>query len=474
MKALTAFLILIMAPTLFAQTPQVEWWVAVGDSNSDKAVGIYQTPDGGYMVGGHARSFGGCFQDCFFIRLNGDGDTLWTRTHGSPTGSENINGFSRTPGGGYIAVGSYQHPSYSPQFYLFEIGYGHPDYAETGYGVVALEEGGYVFTGSATRTVGGTQAAVVKIDTAGVIEWDVYYGLQELDVGYSVIATDDSCYIIAGSSSAFVSPGNKDLLLMKVDANGDTLWLKNYGGEQDDRAYKVIQTSDGGMIAVGYSISYGGGYYKDWYIVRADSMGDTLWTRAYGNPYEDVAMDVKELPNNGGFVVAGSMHDGQWDACVLRLDVNGDSLWGFTVGGTGYEIAYGIELTDDGGYIICGQTDSYGQGNYDVYIVKLSPDISGIEDGAHRALPDNIYMGRNYPNPFNASTTISYSLPEPVDIRIEIFDILGRRVERLFSGPQQEGAHTVTWRPGDISSGVYYYRVGTEDFNQRRSCLLIK
>jgi hypothetical protein len=202
MKALTAFLILIMAPALFAQAPQVEWWVAVGDSNSDKAVDIYQTPDGGYMVGGHARSFGGCFQDCFFIRLNGNGDTLWTRTHGSSTGSENINGFSRTPGGGYIAVGSYQHPSYSPQFYLFEIDangdsvwtgrYGHPDYAETGYGVVALEEGGYVLTGSASRDVGGTQAAVVKIDTAGVIEWDVYYGLQELDVGYSVIATEGS------------------------------------------------------------------------------------------------------------------------------------------------------------------------------------------------------------------------------------------------------------------------------------------
>jgi hypothetical protein len=168
------------------------------------------------------------------------------------------------------------------------------------------------------------------------------------------------------------------------------------------------------------------------------------------------------------------MHDGQWDACVLRLDVNGDSVWAFTVGGTGYEIAYGIELTDDGGYIICGQTDSYGQGSYDVYIVKLSPDISGIEDGDYGALPDNIYLGQNYPNPFNASTIINYSLPQPADIRIEIFDILGRRVETLFSGPQQAGEHTVSWSPGDISSGVYYYRIGSEDYNQSRSCLLIK
>jgi hypothetical protein len=473
-----------MAPALSGQVPQVEWWVAVGDSNNDKAISVYQTPDGGYMVGGYTHSFGGGFHDCLFIRLDENGDTLWTRIQGSPNGAELVYDFSKTPDGGYVAVGSHNYPFYLSQFYLLKIDangdsvwsglYGHGDYAEIGYGVEALDDGGYIFTGSASRTVGGTQAAVVKIDTAGNIEWDVYYGLNETDVGYSVVATDDGCYIVAGSSSGFVSPGNRDLLLMKVDANGDTLWLKNYGGEQDDRAYKVIQTADGGVIAVGYSISFGGGYTKDWYIVRADSAGDTLWTRAYGNPYEDVALDVKELPDNGGFVVAGSMHDGQWDACVLKLDVNGDSIWAFTVGGPGYEVAYGIELTDDGGYIICGQTDSYGQGGYDFYIVKLSPDFTGTGEDGYSVLPDNPDLYQNYPNPFNAATTISYSLPQAADIRIEVYDILGRRVETLFSGPQAAGEHAVSWRPGEISSGVYFYRIGSKDYNQSRGCLLVK
>ncbi|UCC80954.1 MAG: T9SS type A sorting domain-containing protein [Candidatus Zixiibacteriota bacterium] len=104
-------------------------------------------------------------------------------------------------------------------------------------------------------------------------------------------------------------------------------------------------------------------------------------------------------------------------------------------------------------------------------ILRLTP--TGIEEVSSLNL-GGFSLPQNYPNPFNASTTISYSLPEPADIRIEIFDILGRKVETLFSGLQEAGEHTVSWRPGDISSGIYYYRIGSEDFGQSRSCLLIK
>jgi hypothetical protein len=104
-------------------------------------------------------------------------------------------------------------------------------------------------------------------------------------------------------------------------------------------------------------------------------------------------------------------------------------------------------------------------------ILRLTP--TGIEEVSTLNL-GNFSLPQNYPNPFNASTTISYSLPRPADIRIEVFDILGRRVETLFSGPQQAGEHTVKWRPGNISSGIYYYRIGSEDFGQSRSCLLVK
>ncbi|UCE64936.1 MAG: T9SS type A sorting domain-containing protein [Candidatus Zixiibacteriota bacterium] len=104
-------------------------------------------------------------------------------------------------------------------------------------------------------------------------------------------------------------------------------------------------------------------------------------------------------------------------------------------------------------------------------ILRLTP--TGIEEVSTLNL-GGFSLPQNYPNPFNASTTISYSLPQAADIRIEIYDILGRKLETLFSGPQEAGEHTANWNPGNISSGVYYYRIASEDFNQSRSCLLIK
>lgn len=88
--------------------------------------------------------------------------------------------------------------------------------------------------------------------------------------------------------------------------------------------------------------------------------------------------------------------------------------------------------------------------------------------------PIEFSLPQNYPNPFNAATTISYSLPRSADIRIEIYDILGRKVETLFSGPQKAGEHRINWRPEGISSGVYYYRVESKDYRQTRNCLLLK
>jgi hypothetical protein len=126
---------------------------------------------------------------------------------------------------------------------------------------------------------------------------------------------------------------------------------------------------------------------------------------------------------------------------------------------------YSCEIQVEGDYVFVADV-------YSLLILYFDETAGTFE--AINEIPGDFFLPQNYPNPFNASTTISYSLPKPADIRIEIFDILGRRAETLFSGPQRAGEHTVNWRPGDLSSGVYYYRIGSEDFGQSRSCLLIK
>jgi len=123
------------------------------------------------------------------------------------------------------------------------------------------------------------------------------------------------------------------------------------------------------------------------------------------------------------------------------------------------------DMVVDGNYI-------YSASMLYFIILYFDPTTGTIEQVSR--FPAEFLLPQNYPNPFNASTTISYSLPQAADIRIEIYDILGRRVETLFSGPQRAGEHMVNWKPGDISSGVYYYRIGSDVFNKSKSCLLIR
>jgi hypothetical protein len=286
--------------------------------------------------------------------------------------------------------------------------------------------------------------------------------------------------LIAGESPNFNDiEWNYDLFLMKTNSTGDTLWTKSYGGLEEERAYRVRETADGGYIAVGHSISFGGGYTKDWYIVRTDANGDSLWTRSYGNPYEDVAMDVKELPDNKGFLVAGGIHDGLWNAHVLCLSADGDSLWAVEAGGDGYEIAYGIELTDDGGFIICGQTDSYGAGGNDIHIVKFSPFSLSVDDDDNDILPRRITLHQNYPNPFNPITSIEFNVPRRSNVSIRVFNLLGQKVIELTDDEYPAGSHRVTWDGNavngeQVASGIYFYRIETEDYTETRKMLLLR
>ena len=150
---------------------------------------------------------------------------------------------------------------------------------------------------------------------------------------------------------------------------GDTLWTRTYGGVDDDIGYSVQQTSDGGYFVAGYT-----GVYPqyDFYLVKTDPDGDTLWTRTYGGSGYDKAHCGVQT-SDGGYMVAGgtqSFGAGDWDVYLVKTDGNGDSLWTRTYGGDRWDWARSIQQTSDGGYIIAGLTQSFGAGWNDVWILK--------------------------------------------------------------------------------------------------------
>jgi hypothetical protein len=201
--------------------------------------------------------------------------------------------------------------------------------------------------------------------------WTKTYGGTGQEQGYSVQQTFDGGYIIVGHTSSF-GAGGYDIYLIKTDENGDTLWTKTYGGTNADQGYGVQQTSDSGYILVGHTDSYGGGLY-DIYLIKTNANGDTIWTKTYGGINRDEGRSVQQT-SDGGYIITGgtqSFGAGNYDVYIIKTDANGDTMWTKVYGGTELDIGLSIrEISDHSGYILVGETTSFGSGDYNIYVLR--------------------------------------------------------------------------------------------------------
>lgn len=290
---------------------QITFQKTFGGVNADYGRCVQQTSDGGYIITGYTQSSGAGDNDVYLIKLNLNGDTLWTKTFGR---SDNDRG-------------------------LF---------------VRQTTDGGYKITGL-TRAPGLNTEDIflVKTDVNGDSLWTKTLGGTNGEAGTCV-----GGYIISGQTASF-SVNHYDLYLLKTDASGNITWEKTYGGPSgDEMAYHIQQTADGGYIATGY---YTVGNIIDLLLVRTNSSGDTLWCKTYGGAGVDQGLCVNQT-SDGGFIVAGTTQSfgaGIYDAYLIKTDANGDTLWTKTYGGTLVENALSIQQTTDGGYIFSGNTTSF-------------------------------------------------------------------------------------------------------------------
>jgi predicted secreted protein len=196
------------------------------------------------------------------------------------------------------------------------------------------------------------------------------YGGTNHDWGWSVVQTTDGGYVIAGATKSF-GAGSYDVYLVKTDASGDTVWTRTYGGTDDDWGRSLAQTADGGYVITGYSESYGAGGCDVW-LIRADASGDTIWTRTYGGTRDDYGYSVRQTAD-GGYVITGETWFygvGFCDVWLIKTDASGDTMWTRTYGGTDYDRGESVLQTADGGYVITGETSSFGAGGSDVWLIK--------------------------------------------------------------------------------------------------------
>ncbi len=209
-------------------------------------------------------------------------------------------------------------------------------------------------------------------------EWMKAFGGSSLDFGEVVQQTTDGGYIIAGATGSY-GAGSRDVYLLKADASGNKEWEKTFGGSGWDFAYSVEQTMDGGYIIAGTTGSYGAGSY-DVYLIKTDASENKEWEKTFGGSGWDNAYSVQQT-TDGGYIIAGTTDSygaGLEDVYLIKTDASGNKEWEKTIGGGSSDFAYSVQQTTGGGYIIAGATDSYGAGSRDVYLIKT--DASGNEE----------------------------------------------------------------------------------------------
>lgn len=199
--------------------------------------------------------------------------------------------------------------------------------------------------------------------------WSRTFGGSNVDYCYDVRQTTDGGYVLAGFTDSFAS-GSYDFYLVKTNANGDSLWSRMFGGGSDDRCQAVQQTTDGDYVLAGRTDSFGAGSY-DFYLVKTDANGNSLWSRTFGGSSFDYCYGVQQTLD-GGYVLAGWTYSfgAGGNFWLVKTNADGDSMWSQTFGGDNSDACWSVQQTAEGGYILAGCTSSFGVYSWDFWLVK--------------------------------------------------------------------------------------------------------
>lgn len=357
---------------------EVEWDKTIGAEEDDFLKTLHVTSDSGYLLGGYTESGISGYKseesisetnDYWIVKLNAAGDFLWDKTIGG-TKSDILTEAEETPDGGYILGGS----------------------SKSGISAYKTE-----------NCRGDHDYWVVKLDADRNVMWDRTVGGDGLDVMQELTLTPDGGYLLSGYSASDAS-GDKsednhgdslDYWLVKLNAEGEIMWDRTYGGDKAEYLFATRVTTDGGFIIAGSSNSEASGdksddivgpwNYVDMWILKLDSEGNIEWDKTIGGNKDDGAKTIEQTMD-GGFLVGGysssnisgnKSEEGfgaSVDFWLVKLDNNGNFLWDRTYGGTDYDALRKIIEVDPGEYYIAGTSYSEISGN------KTEANLGGPED----------------------------------------------------------------------------------------------
>jgi hypothetical protein len=406
-----------------------------GTIDDDEGYTVSICKDGSYIISGYVTNLYTGDQNIYTAKIDIYGDTVWTRTEGTSNYYEYGLDAIQTMDDGYIITGRLKVNGDDSPFLLkydedgnkvWLIDYS--QYAPSGLGHAVLQtiDSGFTICGVGAYNEGNElrdvqKAFLLKTNKYGAYIWIKTKGYWGTNSANDMCFSEDAGFVICG---VWDIPGEYyDAWMFKVTSAGSFSWNQTYGGEYDNEsAYRVRKTPDGGFIFCGtffYDILLFDG---DIYVVKTDAGGLEEWSRTYGTYGDERARGI-DIAVDGGYIICGTMDDtesGCDDIWLIRIDDEGDTLWTQTFGGLYDEDASEICTTADGGYIICGSTHSYGIGGSDIYLIKTNTNgvITDVPDHSQGKLKQSVTP--------NLTNGVIYLKNCPTDLEYEITDPNGR------------------------------------------------
>jgi uncharacterized delta-60 repeat protein/uncharacterized repeat protein (TIGR02543 family) len=358
-----------------------QWAITYGGSSIDYHPFIQKTSDGGYILGGGTESFGAGNEDFWVVKINDTGAVIWEKTYGG-TNDEFAYSIEQTLDSGYIVTGGTQSfGAGADDFWVLKLNadgtvawqktYG-GNSTDYGRSIQQTPDGTYVAAGyTGSFGAGNEDFWVLKLNDDGTVAWQKTYGGNNTDQAYAIQQTSDSGYIVVGRTWSF-GAGNSDLWVLKLNDDGTVAWQKTYGGVNHECAFAIQQTTDGGYIVTGGTSSSGAGS-DDLWVLKLNADGTVAWQKTYGGNSNDYGRSIQETPD-GTYVVAGltySFGEGDDDLWVLKLNADGTVAWQKIYGGSNDDFGFSIQQTSDGGYTVASGSGSFGAGNYDSWVLHI-------------------------------------------------------------------------------------------------------